>query len=370
MFKKIAWCFFYLGLPLIFFSNILPQNVHIPFVSLNWYRNVNNPIDNLKHHHSVDFKRNFYVYKNTFFYYNQNGETLHYLKIPPNISATPSNNSYFLRHKVGEQITFYKNNGEILWRLDTFSIPILSPSGKFFALLSTDQSAVSYYNRERAPLLKESFAGSLVLDYAFVPFNDQFYFGTEDGSIKGINNQGKMTFEKTLSSSRYNYIKGLSTSEDGQFISAVHGLEPEYISLFSKEGDELWSKPTDAENIRRVDVYIDPINDLVVEKQSKEIVFRRLSNGNVKHQLTLSSLIGENEAKNESIKYMKASFQKNMILLGLRSNRQGIILLLDKNFKILWKKELQDQFPLYVEVNPNNDILIQTSDFIYVYDFH
>ncbi len=318
----------------------------------------------IKNIDTINIKKKFYHYNNNLAYYNNGGE-LNLQVFPENdYNFSASENYYILYQKAGEAIELYSNTGEKKWSLNTFSYPHLSPLNNLLLLLSTDSAFITFYDVNKNILLEKSYLGSLITDFEFSQFDGSIIFGTLDGKIFFYNYQGELEFENRLQSSKINYVKTVGASPLGNYLLAIHGLKPEFLSLFDKTGNLLWSNNTQVERRKKTFPYIDEEKNEVYDLRNKSIYILNLENGEVKGVIDL-------DFPELTIDYSLIKTNGEYLAVALNSADRRVFLLFDKNYEIVWQKEFSDAFFLYLEVEAirdnNFEILFHTNKGIYLY---
>lgn len=313
---------------------------------------------------SIPFSKNFHSFQNKIFYYNPSGEIQHSISFGEDMQISAGQLGYTTYQKIGKQIQFHNNKGQMLWKLSSFSYPLCSPSGKRILLLSTDASSISLYDFEKNCLLPEKFIDTLILDMDFCPTTHSVVLGTSSGKIICFNQEGEQLFLSQSTPSQYNYIKTVSYAEDGTYIATLANLAPERLSLFYPTGKRVWEISTGLSRRKSTSIYIDTKNSLLLDQNSQSIAVRNLKNGTILYNLDFRT------SGVEKIRSTKIHSQKELILICLNTEttNQVYAYLLTKQGTFLWQKIYTDPHVLHAEISKDRKYFqIQLSQGAYCY---
>ena len=346
----------------LFLNFFFRTQVNINYIDLIWYIN-----NKKKTTYRLDyndfwpqFKKNYYYYKNDLFYYDNYGQLLHQRELSPLTRAKISLKSYITYEKVGYLKTLYTLNGQKKWELYKLGYPHLSPSGNRIAFLSTDNSILSLYDFNRVQILSNYFLDTSVFDLMFSEFDDNLLLGTSSGFFILIDYQGNVLFKENLTGSEYNYVKSVSSSPDSSYYVALHGLLPEYISLYDSQGNRKWISTTQKHRIRKTSMHIDTTNNFLILHYENQLVFRSLKTGEHLFDLSLSNF----EIK--EISYFKAVSKNKRIIFAINGKETNLLLVYNLETDFIYQHFLKDKWILDVELSEDKDhILLQTSQNIY-----
>lgn len=357
---------FYVGVLLFTIFYSVPRHyTRVPYSVVLWHRDMTSlgPIEReTEGVEYPDFSTRHYFFKNRLFYYDRSGEALHVLKLDPGNYVSASYKNYVVYQKVGKEINVYGSDGAKLWSMDTFSYPILSPSGNRLFLLSTDCSMISIWDQNRNPLLTNTFMGTMVTDYAWCTFNDDLIIGTIEGEVSVFDYKGKPQFRETIKGSKYNYIKSVATSKSGQMFATLSGLYPEILTCFSRKGNVLWKEKTDYSRRHRVSLFIDEDNKILVEQLPAGVQVRDLENGNILYSFAF------NVFQLKRVDYLIYQSVPGYFLVLVTGDNGNYGFFSDVQGRIIWKKDFVEPYFVGGEIHPDRkSILIQTSGNMYAY---
>ena len=357
---------FYALVVYFFFFHILADSYFIiAYNDLVWAVDVgerDSHTDILPLKNSPKFQENFYYFKKNILYLNQNGDIIHRVKLDNDDLASVGKKNYVTYQKVGDAITLFNTQGNMLWRYNTFSYPFLSPSGNRILLLSTDNSSISILDRERSVLLSQKFLSSMILDFVFCEFNDSLAIGTIEGRLIVYDYRGKGILDTEITGSKFNYVKSVAISEKGEYFACLAGLFPEYLVLFDTKGKVLWKRETEKARRKKTYIYINKENHQLLEQGERSILVRHLKSGDIRFAIPLD-ILGVKE-----IVFLKAAFRKDQILVLVNTDENPLVLLFSTQGEILWKKEFYDRYLLKAEFNQAGDsFLIKSNEKIYCY---
>ena len=274
--------FVYIFFSYFFFFHLLADRYKfIAYNDLVWAKNIqgqNTGSDHLSESSLPEFQLRSYHFKNDVLFYNKTGEMVHRVKLDSQTIATVSKKNYITYQKAGDHVTLFNQYGHALWRLDTFSYPILSSSGNRVLFMSTDCTSIKIYDDERNEIFPQQFLSSMILDTAFCPFNDNLAVGTSEGNFLLIDHQGQKLRNVHIGGSRHTYIKSVAVSKEGKYYACIAGLYPEYLVLFDQEGKELWRRVTGQARRRKTSIYIDSQGKQILEQTETSVLIRSLKN--------------------------------------------------------------------------------------------
>ncbi len=375
LFFRILVYFSFLIVPLFLFFLGYQQSYRALVVTNNWFQNFNENIvlkrdeKFIERVDEVVFQKKNYHYQDKLAYYNKAGEISYQLNLDNNNFFSASDEYYVLYQKVGDKIEFYDKLGDKKWSLNTFSYPYLSPLNNLILLMSTDNSTISFYDINKNLLLDKSYLGSLITDFQFSHFDGSLFLGTIEGRLYYYNYLGELKFFEKLENSRFNYIKTVAASKNGNYLLSISGLQPEYLTLFNKNGIVVWQKKTLVERRKKSFPYIDESNSKLYDIRNNHIHILNLENGEPQNIIYLPYF-------DEEIRYSLMDSNQDyfgVVLVGLTKR---IFLLYNQQLEVVWKKEFTDDFLTYVEVTPlllkedsqTFDILLHSNEGIYFYN--
>ena len=360
--------FFYFFVIFIFYVHILPKVHHpIPYTNPLWHKNVFSPFENIAPREKVEvnFNRKFYHHKNNLFFYDNMGEITHRVKFDKNNKISVSDKNYIAFDHSLKKATLFKENGYALWSLDTSFYPFVSPSGNSIVFLSPTGMGFNIYNADRNKVLPLTYLDSMITDLNFCIFNDSFAISTMGGKAMVIDHRGKKLFDWQFFSSQHNYIKTIVSSEKGVYYLILAGLYPEYLILFKNNGDELWRRKTTIQRRRHLSLYVNSLNNQIIEPGRGDIYVRSLKNGRILYVLDLKDMDIFN------IRYIVADSIKGMTIVGINGDSSNYVLLFDTQGKIFWKQKYHDDHLLHVEFSDDGKaLMIHTSQNIFAYQLN
>ncbi|MDA8032379.1 MAG: hypothetical protein MPK62_14890, partial [Alphaproteobacteria bacterium] len=309
---------FYFGLIYLIYFKIL-SNVHypIPFCQPVWHKTIYTPFATalVEEGGLTEFKRQCYHFENILFFYDSQGSITHNVRLDSKSKVSISKKNYITYNEEVGKLTLFKNNGEPLWSMDIRAYPILSDSGNHLILIYPDGISFSIYNLDRNEILARTYMDSTIIDIASCPFNDSLLLGSISGEVLLIDYNGVEIFRKTFSQGgEYSYLKSVSISKDGLYFAVLAGLYPEHLILLNAKGEEQWRVETLLDRREPTRLFIDPLNDQLIEPGRGEIYIRSLKNGQIEYVLDLKD-IGIVD-----IRFLIADFKKGTSLIGVNGN--------------------------------------------------
>lgn len=138
--------------------------------------------------------------------------------------------------KIGDKITFYSKNGEVLWKKNYQSYPFSTPSGKIIFLISGDGNQVLIIDVNGNPVGAKQLDGRFLTDISNSTKSGSFILFS-GGEFFRLDATGKLIFKNEEDESTdFRFFKSSSISENGEFI-ALHFIEGEndFIKVFNNK---------------------------------------------------------------------------------------------------------------------------------------
>lgn len=153
------------------------------------------------------------------------------------IIEIPTLGSGFLSYKkIGDKITFYSKNGEILWKKNYQSYPYSTPYGKILYLISGDGNQILIIDVNGNPVGAKQLDGRFLTDISNSSKSGSFILFS-GGEYFRLDSAGRLVYKNDdLDSGEFKFFKSSAISENGEFV-AVHFVEGEndYIQLYNNK---------------------------------------------------------------------------------------------------------------------------------------
>ena len=123
-------------------------------------------------------------------------------------------------------------DGQFLNTIDLPGYPFFSGTRRF--IISYDNNRISEINNAGTIIWQKTFSSSIT-EISAVP--SLVFIGTADGKFCLIDSTGTVVFSHATKTSRINVVYGGTVSENGNYLLTVSGIDPQLISLWSKDSD-------------------------------------------------------------------------------------------------------------------------------------
>lgn len=123
-------------------------------------------------------------------------------------------------------------DGRFLNTIDLAGYPFFSGNRRF--IISYDNNRISEINNTGTIIWQKTFSSSIT-EISAVP--SLVFIGTVDGKFSLIDSMGTVVFSHAIKTSRINVVYGGTVSENGDHILTVSGIDPQLISLWSRDSD-------------------------------------------------------------------------------------------------------------------------------------
>ncbi len=123
-------------------------------------------------------------------------------------------------------------DGQFLNTIDLAGYPFFSGNRRF--IISYDNNRISEINNTGTIIWQKTFSSSIT-EISAVP--SLVFIGTVDGKFSLIDSMGTVVFSHATKTSRINVVYGGTVSENGDHILTVSGIDPQLISLWSRDSD-------------------------------------------------------------------------------------------------------------------------------------
>jgi hypothetical protein len=135
--------------------------------------------------------------------------------------------------KVAENFVFQDPQGRFQFAVPAFGYPVLDDGGQRLYSISTNLNELSRLEWDGEPLWTEGF---------FAPIStlslhqEECVIGLLDGTLKLIDQRGKILQELAPQASRIPVILASAISPDGRRLAVVSGIDPQRLTLFVRRG--------------------------------------------------------------------------------------------------------------------------------------
>lgn len=150
---------------------------------------------------------------------------------------------YFAYKKIGDKVSYFSTDGEVLWKKPSSSYPISTLSGKINFLVSGDGNQLLVIDRNGNQVGAKQLDGNFFVDMADTTQSGSLLLFS-GGEIYKLDAAGQLIFQKRglqkENQSNLQFFKSIATSETGNLI-AVHYFEnnSDYISILDGQGNPL-----------------------------------------------------------------------------------------------------------------------------------
>lgn len=352
----------------VFFIRDLPDEYSIVNV---WYKKTD--VANEYEHDSVisvkgEFAIN-YVSRNERFvhYFNSDGSTRFFTNLSREEFAACGYSNFVLYRKQGVRkidhlVRFFDRDGNERWQYDTYNYPQMSARGSMIALHSSENMTFRFLDANMNASARGYEAGDYIVDSAFARDTDDFIASYINGNVMYVYRTGEIGFSSATLPSKRNIAKAAGISERGSFVAVLSGIDPEYLSVYSSDGKLQWYTKTGLSRRKRVDVYLNEKENLLVFLRDYGIAFRKLDSGKIIEYLSFDGY------GMEYASYMKADVREKIALLAFSKNGETQVTLFDiKKGKPLWEKRINEHVYNVAISSEGNEFLIVTPSTIYCY---
>lgn len=135
---------------------------------------------------------------------------------------------YFIFGRVGKELAFYSEQGELLWKKPFPAYPITDPAGKSVYLLTGDGNRVDVLDPSGNLIGAKHISGNFLSDFKFASRAPISIFLFGSGGVFGLNQQGEIAFQYDDKTPRF--YKTAAISEDGKVV-ALHNLRGDQDTL-------------------------------------------------------------------------------------------------------------------------------------------
>ena len=144
-----------------------------------------------------------------------------------------------------EVLVLKDREGFFINTIDISGYPYFSGNRRF--ILSYDSNGISEIDHEGSLVWQKTFSSSITSLSVAGSF---LFLGTVDGGIRLMDSSGSVVFDYITKNSRINVIYGGAVSSNGELMMTISGLEPQLLTLWTKDGSEYqeqitWSLQTE-----------------------------------------------------------------------------------------------------------------------------
>ncbi|TGL52904.1 hypothetical protein EHQ55_03110 [Leptospira meyeri] len=154
-------------------------------------------------------------------------------------------NGYLLYEKIGDEVNFFSDSGELFWKKPINSYPRSGYFASPVLYLSGDNNTVFLMDESGNRVGKSELNGRFLTDYQFDSKNKGVIVLFSGGEIYRLDEKGNALFEKDLSKERKDsFFKSVALSPNGKF-SAIHYslLDKDFVEVLDEVGETVEEFP-------------------------------------------------------------------------------------------------------------------------------
>jgi hypothetical protein len=353
----LKYIFFILLFTIIFLFSFDNKYTQVSIIQINWYWNKSThsgqEIDKRKFPFTIinPLKTiNGYLTKNDFPYLFhlkkefRNSED-NYFEIPF------YGNGFYSYKKIGDKITYYSKDGEVLWKKPSKSYPYSTYNDQLTLLVAGDGNQVLLIDKNGNQSGIEQADGSFLTDISQT-YNKGIAVLFSGGEVYRLNSTGGLIFKKQEDdSNNFIFYKSASLSPDGAYLG-LHYLKnkTDYISLYDSTGKLLNTYPLD--NVYPHKIFFSVGNDGSLLLNLRDVVLVSNPKGNLIHQ---------NQKKKSYEVYQLSSIVNNHFIYQI----DNYIYFLNNKGEITKTINLGKDHYRIIPTNSQNQIFIESKQSIY-----
>ncbi|MBM9547706.1 hypothetical protein JWG40_11805 [Leptospira sp. 201903074] len=154
-------------------------------------------------------------------------------------------NGYLLYEKIGDEVNFFSDGGELFWKKPINSYPRSGYFASPVLYLSGDNNTVFLMDESGNRVGKSELNGRFLTDYQFDSQNKGVIVLFSGGELYRLDEKGNVLFEKELSKDKKDcFFKSVSLSPDGKFSSIHYSLlDKDFIEVLDETGETVEEFP-------------------------------------------------------------------------------------------------------------------------------
>ncbi|PJZ86362.1 hypothetical protein [Leptospira harrisiae] len=148
-------------------------------------------------------------------------------------------NGYLLYEKIGDEVNFFSDTGELFWKKPINSYPRSGYFASPVLYLSGDNNTVFLMDESGNRVGKSELNGRFLTDYQFDLKNKGVIVLFSGGEIYRLDEKGNPLFERELSKDKKDsFFKSVALSPNGKF-SAIHYslLDKDFVEILNEVGE-------------------------------------------------------------------------------------------------------------------------------------
>ncbi|TGM82345.1 hypothetical protein EHR01_06070 [Leptospira mtsangambouensis] len=148
-------------------------------------------------------------------------------------------NGYLLYEKIGDEVNFFSDSGELFWKKPINSYPRSGYFASPVLYLSGDNNTVFLMDESGNRVGKSELNGRFLTDYQFDSKNKGVIVLFSGGEIYRLDEKGNTLFEKELSKEKKDsFFKSVALSPNGK-LTAIHYslLDKDFVEILDEVGD-------------------------------------------------------------------------------------------------------------------------------------
>lgn len=141
---------------------------------------------------------------------------------------------YFIFGRIGKELSFFSEHGELLWKKPFPAYPVTDPSGKSVFLLTGDGNRVDVLDASGNLIGVKHLSGNFLSDFKFASRAPISIFLFGSGGVFAISQTGEIAYQYDDSKPRF--FKSAAVSEDGKVV-ALHSLRDDQDTILVLRAD-------------------------------------------------------------------------------------------------------------------------------------
>lgn len=221
-------------------------------------------------------------------------------------------NGYLAFKKIGDKITYFSKNGEVLWKKSFQSYPFSTPIGNIHYLVSGDGNQVLVID------INGNLTGSEQLDGRFLTdISNTVHSGSillfSGGELYRLDNNGKLLYRNDEADPKvFHFFKSSALSENGKY-SVVHYMEKEsdYINTYDENRKKLYQYKLDSLYPHKIFMAVSNSGDVLLNLRDKMVLLSSEGKELLKNNKKKKEDVYQISYSNGSI--FSANFNESMI---------------------------------------------------------
>jgi hypothetical protein len=256
----------------------------------------------------------------------------------------PLGNGFLAYKKIGDKITYYSKNGEVLWKKSFQSIPFSSYTGNIHHMVSGDGNQVLLVDMDGNKTGAKQLDGRFLTDLSTSTLAGSLILFS-GGEVYRLDMNGNLLYSyNDINNKNFTFYKSSGLSENGKYVS-LHFMENDfdYIKMIDETKREVYKIKLDSIYPHKIYIAVSNQGSTLLNLTDKIVIYSNTG-----------TLIKEIKKIQKEDVYQVAFVTKSIFCV----NKSDELIFLTESGEIIKRKKIfTNQFRIFPSKNENNFFL-------------